>query len=179
MPGVEDELVVHDWITEGAFFGYRDQAYNTDFGLSNYAGRYDFPELHFALSMRRDFMDAFLTHLVPLLVVAALLFVILLRAAKEEMKAIELVGSSSGLFFLVLLAHVQLRDELTSSAVVYLEYFFLLMYLYILGVTVITFSETTGIKIPLMGRPHYPNARWYYWPVLAAAVLLLTLWKFY
>lgn len=174
-PGIEDEFVLDDWTLEGAFFGYRDHGYNTNFGIDDYAGQYDFPELHFTVLLRRKFLDPFISYLVPLLIVASLLFVILLRGVKEEMSAVELVGSSSGLFFLVLLSHIQLRGVLGSPNIVYLEHFFLTMYFFILGVTVLSLLEKGGVRLPLLGRHHYLYARLLYWPLMTTILLFSTL----
>ena len=46
------------------------------------------------------------------------------------------IGVCSGLFFLVLLSQVQIREQFAGSSIVYVEFFYPLMYTALLGVSV-------------------------------------------
>ncbi len=172
-PGVEQDLVPEGWTLQGSFFGYRSHSYNTDFGIPDYVGQEGFPELHYTVLLQRNLVDAFISHLVPLLVVAGLLFTVLLQGVRDELSSTDLVGICSGLFFVVLLSHTALREELATPDVVYLEYFYLLMYIFILAVavfSVIWASRGEGSRAQRWARP----LRLAFWPALMGSYLLVT-----
>jgi hypothetical protein len=134
-----------------------------------------YPELHFNVVLKRKFLNAFIIQLVPLATIASLLFAVLLTLTQHEKKR-ELAGFSlggvngmiSGLFFVVLLAHVQLREQFAASGIVYIEYFYLLMYVLMLLVTLNSFALSWNSKSPwiyaLTFRDNLP-AKLLYWPV--------------
>ncbi len=172
-PGVEQDLVPEGWTLQGSFFGYRSHSYNTDFGIPDYVGQVGFPELHYTVLLQRNLVDAFISHLVPLLVVAGLLFTVLLQGVRDKLSSTDLVGICSGLFFVVLLSHTALREELATPEVVYLEYFYLLKYVFILAVAVVSViwaSRGEGSRAQRWARP----LRLAYWPALMGSYLAVT-----
>ncbi len=173
-PGLDEDLVTSGWNTEGSFFAYANHDYNTDFGIADYAGQQDFPELHFTVMLERNFFDAFISHLIPLFVVAGLLFALLLRGVRDGKKSTELVGLSSGLFFIVLLAHVPLRRQLATSDLLYLDHFYLVMYLAIMLVTLFTVAQAAKLRIPWLADHDYLMVKLLYWPVLSGVLLLIS-----
>ena len=48
-------------------------------------------------------------------------------------------GASSALFFVVMLAHIQLRRQFAGANIVYIEYFYILMYAMLVLATVNTY----------------------------------------
>ena len=84
-------------------------------------------------------MNAFIVNLVPLFVVGLLLFSAIMTISRDEENSSRLgfstsgfLGTCSALFFVVMLAHIQVRSEFAGSNLVYIEYFYLMMYLAIL-----------------------------------------------
>ena len=133
--GIEETIVLGAWERRNIFFDYLPSSYSTNFGIADYVGQRDFPELRFGFEIHRKFVDAFIVHLLPLLMVAALLYGTLLTIADDPELSKRLgfsesgvIGSCSVLFFVVLLAHVQLRGQFAGSVIVYVEYFYFLMY---------------------------------------------------
>ena len=185
-PGVAEGFVLPGWTLDQSYFAYRYYNYSTNFGVENYSGQSNSPELHFAVQLRRSLLDAFVAHIIPLAVVLGLLFLVLWRGVLERLGATELVGASSGLFFVVLLAHIQLREQLQSPDIVYLECAYLLSYLFILLVALITVVESIRLQDidenEALG-PHlskrYLFAQLLYWPVFSTAFALVTLWFLY
>ena len=85
--GVDFEIVPGGWHIEETLFEYKDGNYDTDFGISNYVGQNDFPELYFTVIVSRGFVDAFVINLVPLLIVAGLLFAVLMISTSDPERA--------------------------------------------------------------------------------------------
>lgn len=185
-PGVVEDFVLSGWTLDQAYFAYRYHNYQTNFGIDTYSGQSSAPELYYAVQLRRSLLDAFVAHVIPLLVVIGLLYLILWRGVVERLGSTELVGASSGLFFVVLLAHIQLRDQLRSPDIVYLECAYLLSYVFILAVALTTVFETIRLQDlpedePVLGHlsGRYRAAQLLYWPTFGCSFAGLTLWFLY
>lgn len=144
--GIEQKIVLGAWIRENTFFDYKTSNYDTNFGIPNYVGQKHFPELHYNFVVKRRFDNAFIVYVLPLFLVTILLFAALLTIT-DSPKSNDLLGFNtsgflgmcSALFFVVMIAHIQLREQFAGSSVVYLEYFYILMYLLLVGGTINTY----------------------------------------
>lgn len=149
--GVEKGLVLGDWEIDETFFDYKTVAYDTNFGTQFKAQHYEYPELYFNVVVKRKFLNSFIINLVPLLTVATLLFALLMTVTAEPKKR-EAVGFNftggisivSALFFVVLIAHIQLREQFSEDGIVYVEYFFLLMYFLMIMLIINTYFFSRG-----------------------------------
>ena len=117
----------------------------------------------------------------PLLVVAALLFAMMLALTDDRdmrdrfgFDAATVVGASSALFFVILVAHVQLRRELPDAGNIYMESFFFVMYLAIVVVVTNTylFSMRKPIAFILYRDNLIPKAL--FWPLLIGSLNIIT-----
>ena len=181
--GIDSDIVLGNWSRDDTFFDYSRSNYNTNFGIEDYVGQQDFPELRFNVLLRRQFENAFVVNLVPLALVAGLAFAAVLtvtrnrdRAARFGFDVSGMLGMVSALFFVVLLSHIQLRQEFAGAGTTYLEYFYFVMYLVLIVVAVNTYV-IAGIE-PDDGPPSRPeNAamKLGYWPALLGALLVITL----
>ena len=141
--GLDQDIVTGEWTIEESFFAYRDVPYDTRFGYDLPEGAADvadvYSEFYFNLGANRTFINAFVINLVPLFVVALLLFSALMTISDDEKQSSRfgfstsgLLGTCSALFFVVLLSHIQVRSQFAGSGLVYIEYFYLVMYVAIL-----------------------------------------------
>ncbi len=135
LPGLDRELILPGWELAGAGFAYRHRAYNTDFGIDDYVGQTEFPELVYTVSLQRSFLGPFVGKIIPLGVAAAMLFCMLLLGTRHErfegafgFTALEVVLGAAALFFVVIFDHSALRDDLATTKPFYLEYFYFAMY---------------------------------------------------
>ena len=126
-------------------------------------------------------MNEFIIYLIPLLTVAALLFLILLAATTEKEKAerfnfsiLGVIGVNSALFFVVIIAHIQLRREFLGSGLVYLEYFYLVMYLVILVVTLDAYLISVGWQVRFLNYKDHLIPKLLYWPFLFGSGAIIT-----
>ena len=179
--GIERDIVLGNWEIEKTFFDYHLPYYDTNFGIIGSAKPKLFPELYFNIVLKRKFINEFIINLVPLLTVAALLFLILLSTTSEKEKAqrfdfsiLGVIGVNSALFFVVIIAHVQLRREFLGSGLVYLEYFYLLMYFMILVITVDTYIVSAGLRVRLLYYKDHLIPKLLYWPVFFGAGTIIT-----
>jgi hypothetical protein len=133
--GIDESIVLGTWKRMDTYFDYQATGSDTNFGIQGYIGMQAYPELRYNFLIRRNFQDAFVVHLLPLLMVLTLLYAALLTITDDPdlserfgFNASTVIGSCSALFFVVLLAHMQLRQEFAGWSVVYIEYFYFLLY---------------------------------------------------
>lgn len=182
--GIEEEIVLETWERENTYFDYKRSNYDTDFGIPNYIGQQGFPELHYNFVVKRKFENAFIVYLLPLFLVAALLFAALLTVSASDELSSRLgfntsgfIGGCSALFFVVLLAHIQLREQFAGSGIVYIEYFYILMYGLLVVATVNTYLFSVQPKSGF-GLILYEDNLLFkvaYWPVVLGSLILITL----
>jgi hypothetical protein len=180
--GIDEDIVLGNWRIEETFFDYHLPDYDTNFGIINSEHNPKlFPELYFNIVLKRKFLNEFIIYLIPLLTVAALLFLILLATTTEKEKAdrfdfniLGVIGINSALFFVVIIAHIQLRREFSGSGLVYLEYFYLVMYVVILLVTLDAYLISAGWQVRLLHYKDHLIPKLLYWPLLFGASAIIT-----
>jgi hypothetical protein len=182
--GFDRDIVPGDWNIEDTFFSYERKCYDTRFGIQAYRGQKNFPELHFNITLTRRFQNAFIVALVPLISVLVLLFSILVMATSDRDKAGILgfnasgaIGASSALLFVVMLAHVSLRREFATAGLVYLEYFYLVSYAAMLGVSVNIYLFSAGHRGRLLDRLHRDDnliPKLAFWPLVLVSLAIIT-----
>ncbi len=182
--GLDTEIVHGEWEIDETFFSYKDVPYDTNFGFfSEAAEEHSFKEFFFNIAIRRKFINAFVINLVPLFGVALLLFAqLLIVSGKKEL--VERFGSSvndaivtcSAVFFVILLAHTQVRSQFPESGLVYIEYFYLIMYLAISLSAANMYIFSLG-EFRCLNLIHYKDnliSKLVYWPVLLWLMAIAT-----
>jgi hypothetical protein len=138
------------------------------------------------MSIKRKFFDAFVNNLVPLFIIALLLFSQLMtisgikeRAERFGFNTSTVLTTCSALFFTVLLAHLQIRRQFAGSGLVYLEVYYLIMYVIILLVALngylFTLDEFKDLRL-IQWKDNF-IAKVSFWPVLLWMVAVMTLAK--
>jgi hypothetical protein len=182
--GIDEDIVMGSWERQDTFFDYKLSSYSTDFGINNYVGQKGFPELQYNFVIKRTFGDAFIIHVLPLVLVAALLFATLLTVSADDelterhaFSTSGFIAASSALFFVVLLGHIQLREQFSGSGIVYIEYFYILMYVYLVAATASTFLFSTR-AFESLAVVHYKDSiipKTCFWPLLLSSLIVITL----
>jgi len=183
--GIEQDVVSGGWIVQESFFDYKLASYDTNFGIDNYVGQNNFPELHFNVMIQRKFLTAFIVNLLPLLVVIVLIFSVILSITKDNNKShfgtsyTSIISALSGLFFIILLAHIQIRAEFSGN-LVYMEYFYFVGYLTILIVAISSYYFYNGYNWKFLPLQYKDNLiiKLIFWPAVMSAALLCTLYHF-
>lgn len=183
--GIESDIVLGTWERKNTYFDYKLSSYNTDFGIANFIGQDGFPELNYNFVLKRKFENAFIIHMLPLFLVATLLFAALLTVTEDEKLSGKLgfntsgfIGASSALFFVVLLAHIQLRRQFAGTGIVYIEYFYIVMYALLVIATANSYLFSVRAKFCRSVILYSDNiiVKAAYWPVVFASLVLITLW---
>lgn len=181
--GLDQDIVPGVWEIEETFFSYNNMPYDTDFGFFTKVTDQSYKEFFINLGMQRKFINAFVINLVPLLVVALLLFAQMMTVTGEK-ELTERFGfctsgaitTCSALFFVVMLAHVQVRTMFSGSGLVYIEYFYLIMYLVILmtALNAYVFSLGRLKRFNLIFDRDNFIPKVAYWPIVSGMMALVT-----
>lgn len=176
-PGLEPGLRLRGWTIEATSFALQPRDENTKFGLESQVDVESFPDLVYEIGLKRIFVDAFISNLTPLIVVAIVLFSLLLLPDSVGIK--EILGFSVSLFFVVVFAHLSIRRNIASGQVFYLEYFFLVTYFALLAVPINAFRRSLQVPYPLLEYRGGLVMKVLYWPVTLGIFFLITVLKFY
>jgi len=141
LPGTDKALVLPGWNLASSYFIYSPMDTGTNFGVPMSLEQERGQEFGFTMVAQRQFLDPFISSVLPIIVVASLLFGLLIIGSKQShkiaatgFKATDIVRAGVALLFPVLIAQVNLRTKIGSSNIIYIEYFYFVLYIAILGV---------------------------------------------
>jgi hypothetical protein len=184
-PGLREGLSLPGWEIIASGYGYRDRSYQSKFGFDRYVTLASIPELRFEIQCEKQILGAFVTHLLPVLVVLIMLFIIVMLTSRDANRAkvhgfdtMKAIQSCAGFFLVVIFSHIDLRKTLAVRELVYLENFHLLAYCVILSMSVNVLLFGSG-KAGVLGYRDNLVPKLLYWPLIGLALLTLTLRTFY
>ncbi len=185
LPGIDPQVFLPGWQIEKSYFSYRPQSTRTSFGSGNGSVHEGLPALYFNVVARRGLAGPFLTYLLPVIVVAFILFAMLMLGSqsKEKLNLLgfsgqRVIGSCGALFLVIIFSHIDLRRQLASQALTYLEMFHVAIYLVLLAVALNALAFTRQEEGLLI---YHENllAKLLFWPVCLITVLALTVIRLY
>lgn len=186
LPGLERSLFISGWTPISTFFEYRRNGYTTDFGIDasmSHGGR---QELYFNVEIVRNFLDPFVSHITPILLVLLLIFAMQMTVTRQaEQKdllgfnAATIITTCAALFFAVLISHIEVRGALAAKKIFYGEYFYLITYGVILAacINAILFTYDSSLRWVQYRDNLLPKIL--YWPVVMTAMYAVTFSTFY
>ena len=185
-PGLDENVYLPGWQVTRTFFELRERMPTTNFGLGASASKEHFPSLYFNIEVRKEFVDTFVSNLVPLIIVGIVVFLVLLIIEREEDR-IMLMRTGTGfnlsicgtLLFVAVFSHIGARQKIAAQEIIYLEYFYIVMYFAILWVAVnsILFVRWSGSRFIQYDKNLFPKVL--FWPVTLGALWLMTIGTFY
>jgi hypothetical protein len=181
LPGVDPEIAIPGWDFVGSEFAYVEEAYNTNFGIRDFAGQRRSPELVFNLTLRRRFLSPFIATFLPLAAVAGLLYILLLTTTRERDRFpvtgynyLDMLCALIGLFFSLIVAQFNVRGRIPASGVLKLEWFYFVLYGFILVVSALSLRFAQGGEGRLCARDQeLPKLA--FWPALMVIYYLIAL----
>lgn len=175
-PGLLDKIASENWLIESSFFQYQFTNFNTNFGDVDAGELKNYPELYFTIILKRGLVGILIARIIPLSVVAILLFILLLLSRDSSM---EVLGACGGLIFILIVDQIGLRGEIAASGIVYLEYIYFILYLLILLVVVNAILYNGEQKFSSIEYKNNLLPKILYWPGLLGVLLILTAVAFY
>ncbi len=186
LPGLARGLKLSGWQITATCFDFRKLRFDTNFGVERSYAKENLPSLHYTLMIRRNVLDAFLSNLTPLFIVAAILFILIMLSSRDE-RLVSFLQAGSGrilnictaMFFVIAFSHIEVRRRIASEAIFYMEYFYFLIYFGILWVCVNSVLYATKRPIGFIQYRENLIAKLAYWPFLLGVLFLVTLRTFY
>ena len=181
--GIGQRMVLGSWLKSNTYFSYTTTPFDTTFGILETDVLSEAPELNFNFVLKRQLVDAMVEHLLGILVIMILLFATMLVVSRDERKAQRhgfntamVLGACSALFFVVLISHIQLRAQFSGTNVVYLEMYYYLLYLLLMGATINTyyFSEEANRATSILHFRDNLIPKLLYWPFIFAFALCIS-----
>jgi len=183
-PGIKKSIYFPQSTMTSTYFSFELIDFQTQFGNEAYKGDDEYPIMEFNIQLKRRFLNAFVTNIIPILVVASMIFLIFYSNSKrkDENTGVSMMGvvqSCAGFFFVLLIAHIDLRKRIASPDITYLETFYFTMYVMIglLAINIVAFTKAKDSKFL-----HYQDnllVKLAYWPLLLGSWLTITLMRFY
>lgn len=179
--GLEHDFVLERLALERTYFNYHFNSYNTNFGINNYVGQNNFPELYFNVGVRREVLDAFVAYLIPMIILILMAFGVqfIVTQISEKMSmygisTIGLIAYFASLFFIGILAHLDIRRTLNAPGVVYLEYFYFTLYTILLLQTVNAIIFTVSDKFHFVEYEDNLYPKVLFFPVTLGIMFVVT-----
>jgi hypothetical protein len=115
-----------------------------------------------------------LVNFLPIFIILGMLFAILLLLGKVK-SFTNVIAPIGALFLATILAHIGLRMEISTSEIIYLDYFYLVTYIAIFAVVSCYFLFYNKNKLSNNGL----IVKLLFWPLILGTLLAITIWKFY
>ena len=183
--GLEEDIVKHGFEFLESYFDMPVMHYDTNFGFSSLLAQRNSLELYFNIIVKRELLNAFIVHLLPIVAIWCILFALTMIITDDKQMAFR-VGLSTtqvfialgGTIFSVILMNAGLRTTYTDQPVLYLEFFYLITYIVIMLVSYDAYMITTRHQIPqALRRNLLPKTL--FWPVILASIVIITAVEFF
>jgi len=171
------------WETVTSHFEFLQHDYQTSFGMSGKDKLSYIEDFSFSFKIHREFLGPFISHLIPTLVISVMLFALLLMTRDDKkneknmigFSAMQILSSSGGLFFVLIISHNNLRSTSEIPKVIYLENFYFILYFAIVFIAINALLFITNKEISFIHYRENLLPKLLYWPILLGTSLIVTL----
>ncbi len=184
--GIESDIVLEGWDVEQTFFSFVKREYSSNFGIKAGEETINRPELYFNIRVKRLLGGVMISHVLPISIVAILLFGVVMIKTEDPNKSgllgfsvATVLGYCASLFFVLIVSHISLRNTLATPHFVYLEGFYFIMYCQLLLVSMYDLCFVFSKPDSLIRRDSGSLQKLLYWPVLLSLVLGVTFFSFF
>jgi len=184
LPGLSKEIHLPGWHIANSYFGYKITDYDAAFGLYSYGtlGVYkqfekcNQPELCYNITVQRFLVNTLISNLLPLAIIALILFVILLTS---EAQGFAFLGACASVFFGALIAQSRFRGNIETYRLIYFETFYLVMYAALLIVILTSLLHILKVNSLIIRYKKNLITKLLYWPIILVTLLIITFRYFY
>lgn len=127
--GINKDIVLNGWDIKGTFFSFNKYS----------------PESHeilYNICLKRKMLNPFISAILPISIILFIIFgiLILLEKDKSESRIEFILGSVSGLFFTIIISQNNLREQIDTNELLYLDYYFFLIYIILAMIIFLSFA---------------------------------------
>lgn len=181
-PGLNQSLTVPSSRAVASFFSFRTIDYQTTFGVD--AAVQSHPAMKFSIVEKRVFLSPFIANIIPVLIVAFIMFIVLYISSTQSnersgLTTMNIVQSSAGLLFILVLAHVNERNRIETPDIAYIEWFYFSMYVFITLQLLALAMLIEGRQWRIFTYRDNLTLKLAFWPVILTTWLGITLLRFY
>jgi hypothetical protein len=177
LPGLENGLFIPGWKLINSYFSMIRKINFTDFGVRETVSKEKFPYLVFNLSIQRDFINAFISNLTPLIIVSIMLFALLVIVKMTEIG--RLISIIVGMFFVIVFSHIGTRNGIAAQQIFYIEYFYFTIDILMLMVSLNAILAHRKTEIKFITYQNNLISKLIYWPFLTLMLFLITIIMLY
>lgn len=181
-PGINPKAVLPESEVTASYFDYSMESYNANFGQGSF-DREQIPQFHFNVLLKRKFINAFVSNIIPILIVVMMLYFLVYGTSKRggntSKGSLGIVESSAAFFFVLLLAHIDHRKIVNTSVITYMESFYFIMYIIL---ALVAFNIVMFVKKDNFLFFDYKDnfvVKVSFWPTFMLLCFLVTLVRFY
>jgi len=171
-PALNPQMQLKSWHIAKSFFSYDPSNYFYRLNKKVFNTPYHIPELVFNIHLKRKLLNPILLGVLPLLIIASLLFVVMVFN-KTEM----VVSTCGGLFFAIALIHRSIREGLMIDNLSYIDVFYLMMYFMLLLVAS-SYIAYARSRFCLFSCKDNLAIKLLYWPIIFGVIFFVTLVHF-
>ena len=177
LPGINKEVFIPGWVITDSFFSFKYPKNYTSFGVDSNFDENVLPHLNYEIGIKRVVVDAFVSNLMPLVVVSCILFLSAFLPSRVDMSHVLTICAT--LFFAVVFSHMAIRRNIAIGEIFYLEYFFFVIYIALLLTPANNFRLYLNVSVPIMEYKNGLILKAAYWPVILSIFYIITALKFY
>ncbi len=183
-PGISNDIYMPDSEVLSSYYSFEEHNFNTLLGDDYYKGLNETPVLTFNILIKNVIINAIISNIIPIFIIAIMVFLLPFTVDKKdgEIKeggSLNIIQASAGFFFILLLAHIQLRNHIETPGITYIELYYFVMYfmLALMSAAVLLFLKTN--EYPILEYKHNLIFKISYWPILLLSIYLITFFIFY
>ncbi len=160
-----------------SYFNFTTHTYDTNFGYPTHLAFEDVPVLHFNIHLNRKLLNAFVTYLIPIFVCLSLIYILIFASAKTNDRQ-GIIESMAAFFFVLIFSHIDLRKDIVTADLIFIEYFYFTTYLMIV-LSTLNLVVYTKNKSKIFDYNENQLYRTIYFPLFFTLILIVMLTKFY
>ena len=176
-PGIAPDVKLAGNDITKAYFNFSTRNYTTDFGYPSQAQFQNVPRLHYNIYLKRKLINSFVTYLIPIFVALSLIYILILACEKTEARQ-GIIESMAAFFFVLIFSHIDLRKDIVTADLIFIEYFYFITYLMVILSTANLIAYTRS-KTSLFDYNENQIYRALYFPFFFTLILIVMLYKFY
>lgn len=173
LPGLDKNITIRNWEIKNSFFSYTFDSYNTNFGIDNFIGQSNFPEIYFNVIMGPNIINVFISNFLPILIALFLMFAIFKTATGHYV-----IRPYATLFLALIFLQISLRNNLGANEIVYIEYYYFLTYFIMAGVSLNAILLQNS-KLAIVQYKSNLVPKLLFWPFTGLTILILNIIVFY